>query len=332
MALQVSDRPKRLLAAIGPEPAEGSALVLFIGNKRKADAIRRLGLNYRSSSGQRGHGDVHLFVVPNGQLPRPTIIADSDIPNHNRVQSWRATSRCHEATDYPLASEDTSRQGPRNAADIVYQRLLFPFADVVCIFTDDIGGMTVAARRLAAWLNCGRPSNGPVLPWLLVVVEEKVKRGGIVDELERRVTAHTGIELSTRFEGIRAVHLSARPNLRHRQRYKYRHWASFDRELCGLVECSGRMRAESSHLYSTKHLTAYLRHATALIPVRSEPFDFISASRATNRISSNLEFHLSDFLNRVETIETFKGFGIPVIASSVILDHYSPRMHRKRNH
>jgi hypothetical protein len=42
------------------------------------------------------------------------------------------------------------------AADDILPRLLSPFADVFCLFSDDLGGFRQIAQRLALWLNQSR--------------------------------------------------------------------------------------------------------------------------------------------------------------------------------
>ncbi|KHO10731.1 MYND finger family protein [Metarhizium robertsii ARSEF 23] len=327
VSLQVSDRPTRLLAALGSEGSMSSALVLFIGNMQKAEAVRKLGINYRSERGRRGHADVHLFIAPKGKFSMPTIVAEGDLPIHNRMQSRSPPSRCHEATDYSLSCSDGGGKWTSKHADMVYHRLVLPFADVVCLFLDDLGGVNLAARKLAAWLNYGRASSSSVLPWLFLVAEEGRSGDHMIADFERGVRAETSINLLTRFQGVRAVSLSARSSPRHKQCYIYRQWHKFQDELSDLIDCATETRIKARYLYSMKHLVAFLHHAATLISSSPGPFNFISASRARHSIGADLELHLSDFLNRISSFEDFKTFALPVIASSFILDHYSPRMH-----
>ena len=93
VSLQVSDRPKRLLATLGSKDSEPCGFIVLIGNQHKAEAIRKLGINYRSERGQRGHADVHLFVAPKGKFRASNIVAESDIPRHNHHEF----SRCFAA-------------------------------------------------------------------------------------------------------------------------------------------------------------------------------------------------------------------------------------------
>ncbi|KID94906.1 patatin-like phospholipase, partial [Metarhizium majus ARSEF 297] len=206
ISLQVSDRPKRLLAAVASKRSKSSSLVLLIGNHQKAEAIRKLGIAYRSESGQRGHADIHLFIAPKDRFSSPTIVADGDLPIHNRAQSRSPPSRCHEMTHSSLSSSDGGRQKTSQHAEMVYHRLLLPFADVVCLFLDDLGGVNLAARKLAAWLNYGRASSGSVLPWLLLVAEDGRGENNIIAEFERGVRDETSISLLTRFQGVQASH------------------------------------------------------------------------------------------------------------------------------
>jgi hypothetical protein len=212
---------------------------------------------------------------------------------------------------------------------MVHHQFVLPFADVVCLFLDDFGGVNIAAHRLAAWINHGRPSTSSVLPWLLLVTDKGITTETTITAFEKGVREKTSINLLTRFRGVRVVGLSARSSPRHRKCYRYRQWNTFHRELSDMLDCTNEARAKDRYLYSATHLVAFLRHATTLIAAQRCPFNFILASRFRRQISPDLGSHLSDFLDRISSLDEFKSFAVPVIASSFLLDNYSPRMHRK---
>ncbi|KAM4062582.1 patatin-like phospholipase domain-containing protein [Hirsutella rhossiliensis] len=56
----------------------------------------------------------------------------------------------------------------------VHYRILFPFSDVVCLFTDDLGGIADAVQQISRWIDKGQPSTPYILPHILLVTEKEL--------------------------------------------------------------------------------------------------------------------------------------------------------------
>lgn len=324
--MHASDRPWRALRQVDPyTPDDTLELIFLLGNRRKAAALGELGVEQRSN-GRRNHGEIHISNVPfEKQLSKPIIIADGDVPPNNKLTSSCAHARCHDIVPYSPALASTCGGKAVEIADQVINRLVLPFSGIVCLFLEDLGGIRKAARRLAAWLEIGRPSLSPILPWLLLVVDGAKIPGECLIQFEKAIKSATNIDILTRFQGLRVVSLCVLdgPSRRQQQPRCEQFWKELDK----ITRDVHRDRSRLKHLYSLRHLIAFMDHATKLICEEPRPFDFISAARAKNNVSPYLKQCLSEFLDHITSFEKFKSFAIPVIASSFILDHYTPCMH-----
>lgn len=333
-AVQVTDRPQRLLGRLTAGlPRDSLELVLMLGNWRKVGALRALTVERRVYS--RRDGEVHLLVGSLGDHgSRPLLIAETDVSFRNKVSRGSASSRCHEIVRRGLAPA-AHLASDEGAMDWMINRLMLPFAGVVCVFISDLGGIRSTARHLASWLDDGLPSDNPVLPWLLLVDDgsdtrskdqilddfRQCLRGGQLDE---PVTAGADAELLKRFAGVRVASLGTAADRRAQPQ-----WEAFRTELADLVGCVRENRAREGHLYSAEHLCALMNLTTGLISsvAAPAPLDFVSMTRSQRPVSRHLESGLSDFLGRIASFELLLSFAVPVIASSIIFDHYMARMH-----
>ncbi|KAK1991677.1 FabD/lysophospholipase-like protein [Colletotrichum falcatum] len=333
--LEVSDRAQRLLDSLPRPESQFPSVIALLGNVTKRLAMQQLGVEITTPNTSRGHGEVHLSFSPATETgERPLLIADSDIPSHNRRARPRKPPLCHEITSRPLpqSQEDAASPKVEYVADRIYSRMLLPFADVVCFFADDVGGLHNVARRLVAWLDLGRSSNSTVCPWLVIVVddgEETVVRQTFLDML--RAKTSTGV--SEIFQGIRVVslrHIS--PKTLRRGPPSVR-WDVLCNELSYMAETKRIERRLASSLFSANHLAAFLRYAVdKQADVVASPLDFLAVSRIDNPVAPDLETHLAGFLRGFRSLELLRTFAVPVIASSFLLDHYPPGMHRKSTH
>ncbi|KAK1506523.1 uncharacterized protein CCOS01_16575 [Colletotrichum costaricense] len=305
-------------------------MIILIGNGTKRLAMQHLGVEITRPNTIRGHGEVHLSISPATQTgERPLLIADSDVPPHNRLGRPRKSPLCHEITARPIPqpSDDAAASKVEHAADRIYSRLLVPFADVVCVFANDLGGLHSVARRVTAWLDLGRSSNVTVCPWLVIVVddgEETVVRQAFTDMLREK----TSIGISEVFQGVRIVSLNQMSPKTMRRSLPPVRWDILCNELSYMAETKRIERRLASSLWSATHLAAFLRHAAdKQTDGTAWPLSFLAVSRTDNPVAPDLEAHLADFLKSFHSLERLREFAIPVIASSFLLDQYPPGMH-----
>ena len=87
---------------------------------------------------------------------------------------------------------------------------------------------------------------------------------------------------------------------------------------------------EARTLFATRHLVAFFRYASEYFAKTiREPFNFIKASRFRNPVPLDLDKHLSNFLKYIKSPKELIDFAVPMIALSLLLDHYPPSMHGK---
>jgi hypothetical protein len=212
-------------------------------------------------------------------------------------------------------------------------RLLFPFADVLCFFSDDLGGFRQTAQRLALWLEQSRSSTAAEAPLPGVVIvtsklppsaaaEAQAKRA-FLWMLEEEMGVELGADLPKQLSAIDVVAIRLRGAT----------WtdAGCRRVKGRLMKQSDqvrRRRAASRALYSATHMVAFLKGAGAhLARSLDAPFDFIHASRLHNPVAPDLAEHLSNFLGRIDSSDQLTEFAAPMIASTLLLDNYPPGAH-----
>ncbi|KAF4486799.1 Calcium-independent phospholipase A2-gamma [Colletotrichum fructicola Nara gc5] len=328
--VECSDRAQRLLDSLPcPDGQYPSALVL-IGNATKRVAMQRLGVTITRPNTTRGHGEIHLSLAPVGASgARPTLVADADVPPHRRLGRPKQSTLCHELVARPLAISHRQDRPPTavEVGDHVYNRMLLPFADAVCFFADDVGGVEAVARRLGSWLDLGAPSTSSVRPWLVVVTnggDENRTRSQLLQAVRKRTHAH----VSERFHGVRIISLAdATPTSTRRQLHSLR-WDILSNELSYMAETKRVERVLGSCLFSATHLAGLLRHAAEHIgDAGAPPLDFLAVSRLDSPVAPDLPAHLARFLTHCDSVDDLKRFAVPVIASSFVLDQYPPGMH-----
>ncbi|KAK2037082.1 hypothetical protein LZ31DRAFT_547133 [Colletotrichum somersetense] len=318
--LESSDRAQRLLDSLPRPDSQYPSTLVLIGNATKRVVMQRLGVDMTGPNMTRGHGEIHLSLAPVGASgARPTLIADTDIPPP------RPLLIPHGEVTPPTAVE---------SGDHVYHRMLLPFADAVCFFADDVGGVEVVAQRLASWLDLGAPSTSSVRPWLVVVTnggEENSTRNRLLQAVRRRTSVH----VSERFHGVRIISLAdTAPKSLRRHLHSLR-WDILSNELSYMTETKRVERVLASCLFSAIHLACLLRHAAEHVGHVGHvgdagalpPLDFLAVSRLDNPVAADLQAHLARFLTHCDAVDDLKRFAVPVIASSFILDHYPPGMH-----
>lgn len=316
--LEASDRPRQLLKDFR-NVDDSTGVVVLLGNQTKTIA------NFKPRNShidrRKSNGEYHLYVsyLRNG---KPIIIGDGDIPSHNRLPRLCNVQSCHETVDRVLIEEESSVKTVE-ASDIVYHRLISPFADVVCIFVEDVGGIDSTIQRLKAWTCNGQPSTLFVRPALILVVTRGKKA-----EMENALNATS---LGDHFQRIRVVTVCLRTRkLRSRNvKTKPKQCIPLRKEILRSLDIVQQDRLMTGILFSARHTVEFLFTASQNAIWSSwEPFDFIKRSRSDNPVSAEFSSHLAEFFRHFDD-KTLKQFALPHVASSIILDQYPPGMHCK---
>jgi hypothetical protein len=175
----------------------------------------------------------------------------------------------------------------------------------------------------------GEPSMAQVRSWLMIVVDDGVEKR-LLSTFSDLMRAQTSVDVTRYFGGIRLVSL-AKTRKRRRRAYGS-HWSKLKGELLRLCELVRKTRVETSCLFAARHLAGFLQEATACITATvQQPFDFIRTSRLDNPVAADLSVHLARFFSHIESLDRLKDFAVPMVASTLMLDHYPPGMHRRSN-
>lgn len=321
--LDISDRPSRVLDDVR-NPEEPAGLAMLIGNQTKLRLLSTMHPGLPVPKSARHHGEVHLHVS-NARATNPIVLADRDIPAHGRLPTSSTTHRCHETTGHRLSDDASYTPKAAQAADLVTQQVVFPFADVVCLFVSDLGGADLAVQHLAAWAASARGSTSPVRPGLLLVVPRGEKKEMQV-AVDRMTQPGDPASLRAHFQYINIAALSptTKPAWERKQLMALR------RRLYQAVELAQRERCRAGLLFSMRHTVSLLQLAAegACAQPRS-PLDLIEMSRRSRPVAPDLARHLTDFLKDSYGSAAIERSAVPAVASSLILDHNPPGMHRK---
>lgn len=322
-----SDRLQVLTNQIISPYTQQPSLIVFLGNTTKSRALRELfGVRDYKARRKQGSSEIHLYLDASSIFhSRPIYLADGDFTKSSSIKI-PATNKCHETTRRALLESSLSLN---ERGDEIYSRLLFPFTDVFCIFSDDLSGFRQVARYLSTWLEQGQASTLPksTYPRVIVITEnipltaEREARKGFLQLLEEETTK----DISEKFSAIDIVALFPRSQMSAEARYR-----RLKESILNGSDQVRRNREDTQTLFSAIHFSAFFKYACDhFCKSSTELFDFIKASRIQTPVSTNLREHLSNFLKHIKATKELTEFAVLAIASSFLLDNYLPDTHGK---
>lgn len=236
---------------------------------------------------------------------------------------YHGIAQCHQTTCQPCCWTST-----QSLYDILHARLFFLFADVICIFADDLGDVNDAINRLKIWATISSASGLSRITRPRVII---VASGHSVSptydvlemgEIEINLESGDSTELQNAFSAIVLLQLAGdclSPLSRHRRLKE-----SIMRQTDEMQAIRKQMGLSLSAVHLNNLFSKAIRH-TAQTIIR--PFCLIKASREGNEISSQYNGHLARFfqlgLSQNLTLQPL----MSIIASSILMDFYSPNMH-----
>ncbi|PSN59220.1 phospholipase [Corynespora cassiicola Philippines] len=328
-ALQRSDRLDTLVRGLPYPDTQRPSLFVLIGNTEKSIAAQALfGIKKsRAPAIRRKPAEVHLHLDPSTPFTdRPVLLADYDARQHSQRWIEAKSDKCHETARLALRR----RHAGEGAGHDVYAALLSPFADVFCLFADDLGGFAQIAHHLALWLDKSHPPTLPktALPGVVVVTGKLPPRADAEEEAKRAFLAMlreaTANDPYQRLSAIDVVALSPARAMSAEARHR-----RLKERIMRRSDQARRSREGGRMLFSATHFAAFLRCASAHVADAppDTPFDFVRASRADNPVAADAAAHLSTFLAHVASSEQLVKFAAPMLASSLLLDSYPPDAH-----
>ncbi|EGY20873.1 phospholipase [Verticillium dahliae VdLs.17] len=158
--LVISNRPRQVTAQTSRPDAQQPSLLVLVGHRAKTAALQELfGVKRAQQAGSPPEpAAIHLHLASQSSFyDRPLLIAEGGFPDEYSETFPKA---------YPqdvrrrTLMRPTQPDAKDHAADELFSRLLRPFSDVFCFFSDDLGGLEGVARHLMTWLDRGDSSQG----------------------------------------------------------------------------------------------------------------------------------------------------------------------------
>ena len=312
----------------GSSTVQRPSFQFFIGGDAKNLAIRQIFPQNNIGRGYRDRNSIaslHLDTSTSNSNT-PVLFGESNplvTSGLSGFQQYHGIAQCHQTTCQPCCWTST-----QSLYDILHTRLLFPFADVICIFADNLGNVNDAINRLKIWATIGSNSGLSRITRPRVII---VASGNSVSltydvlemgEIETNLGSSDLTELQNAFSAIFLLQLAEdclSPLSRHRRLKEF-----IMRQTDEMQAIRRQMGLSLSAVHLKNLFSKAIRHTA---PTITQPFCFIKASREGNEISSQYSGHLARFfqlgLSQNLTLEPL----MSIIASSILMDFYSPDMH-----
>jgi hypothetical protein len=318
VCLEISDRPKRLLDNLPDGDSQAPTTIVLVGNRSKQQLLQSMGV---ITSGKRSHGEFHMSHVPSkSPAKRPMVLIDGDILSTNRLAKSKEQQVCHEIQAYNLPN--STIENVKDQVHHVYSRCLLPMANILCMFSSDLGGLQQTAHYLSMWMNEPRSQGSVTRPWLIIVIpggNERENTKLSIEMLRRK----TDLRPDVYFDRIRLLSLVG-----HGAGLASNHWTRISQHLQRASKASVRKRLEARHLFSNRHLADFfVQAALSITELYHKPLNPLQISRLHHPIAPDLERHLVSFVRLLHPIIDSQHMPALIIASSFMLDHFAPDMH-----
>lgn len=293
------------------EPVESyPSIAMFVGGKSKNEALER---TFPCNNKSRRNGNCLASLREDCKpvsAPYPLLFADVDLPLRYAEKEAPTALSCHEATQYKVAWAD-GRSG-EDIANTVFARLLLPFVDAVFLFVDDLCAPVAKniSDRIRKW-TAVRPVTKMTKPRLVLVVADEDLVKELLEEL---------YEFSSIAEAFASIEISIQKS----------NLFDFRKRVEITIEAQRMSRRVHGTLFSHSHLSALFERAIEHVANgKDEDMDIIKLSRQHNMVDSRLVGHLSTFHHLCREFDIPASEMIQHIASALVMDHLSPKMHCK---
>ena len=287
-----------------PDPGnQYPKLLVFLGDRMKDIALQKLfpDNNIRRS---RPTASIGLRIDNSSVgLKEPRLFVDGGVGQWNPIPCQvRAGAR-----DYPIAWRATSVEA---TIQMIYTRLVFLFADVICIFADDFLSIQSVARFLTDCASLRSASSLPVCPSIIVISSDSR-----VNEFYQEFHKGDQKQVIESFPVVKLIHVdrsmesafrdrlrsSIRTQMEHVQQARYDHGAYFSGlHLHGLFDLA------------VKHLSSN----------KTSPFNFVKATREGNPVPRGLSDNISHYFKVGIRGGCCLNTLVSSTASALLMDHY----------
>ena len=330
ISLHDPDRLGRILTKLTNPITQQPSLIFFIGRKTKDIALHEVfPFNKIRKARNNVVADLHLDNSTYGSN-HPILFADSDPKAiEASFREPKQTANCHEdATQVAQWALPPDHQ----LFSLLYARLFLPFADVICLFADDLGGVEGVSKLLKEWATIGisLTSEKQCRPRILVITTGSTVSPTYstleLEDLRFTLLERSQSDLLACYSGISLLQLAGK-HLSPRARYRRLKEVVF--RLCDEVR---QAKLSKRLLFSASHLRALFNQLTAhTATTLRRPFKPIVESRQGNAVDDTLTDHLNTFLRQCLYFKLPYDAIASFIASCILMDAYPPSMHSKLN-
>ena len=302
-----------------------SSSLLFVERQAKNLALRELFSD--NNFKKRFCDDVAILRIDNASVYFDySIFFAKSSPSQTIFLAAENSCVC-EIESFPIQwVENTTVQHLYN---VLHARLFCLFADVICVFVDDFADFDHVVQLLKSWVavNSAFVHFNTIRSRVVIVRREDAASLSPIYDLLKIEDLQQSLHnesLKEFFSSIKVLHLTAEQLslLTRFRRLKELLWREIDEMR--------QTRQNLGCLYSAEHITRFFRMAVTHIAASiSRSFDFILTSRRGNDVESDFVHHLFRFMRSEENHQIPRDALMTFIASSIMLDAYSLKMHDK---
>ncbi|KAF4226043.1 hypothetical protein CNMCM6805_005174 [Aspergillus fumigatiaffinis] len=295
-------------------------LSIFIGRREKDITLQVL-FPHNNIRRSRSTSSIGLRAdILTTETEAPVLFADGDLVAP--VSDARNFRNPLGTTDYSVAWGSLSAQ---MALRMVYSRLLFTFADLVCIFGDDYPDLIDVAQFLVDCVQAPPVSALPITvrPRVVVLVQGHPS-GSQTSSAEinffKKLAEADVTQMSQWFSAVNLIHLDHQAT----GSTKYERLKSWIRKYRHEIQAT---RQECWARYNALHLEAFFASAVSSLASCTEAsFDFVLATRQGLPVAPGLYHHISQYLEVGSQARCKSDTLLSTIASALLMDHYVPGM------
>jgi hypothetical protein len=305
--LKAPDSQYPLLSVfLGGSTKDSALQALFSQNNiRRARAAASIYLRYDTLSAE----STAPILFADGNLELARSSPDPTIQRTFETQiSWNAASA-------------------RDVLWIVYARLVFLFADIICIFADDFPNLSDVAQFLVDCAHARSASSLPIAvrPRVIVALAANMESpvGDVLktEQFYQQLRGTSATSMLESFSSINMIHLAGNRLSEHARYERLRAL------IIGQQDDMQAVRRDHYALYNALHLGALFQSAVKhLAKTIQQPFNLIKATREKRIVPPGLSNHLAHY----QEIGAKAGCGsqalISSIASAMLMDQYVPGM------
>jgi hypothetical protein len=307
-----------------PRPkSQYPSLALFLGKQNMHAALKEL-FPRNKFPFQRNRSFTNLRVdATTFNHEYPILVADGDLKS-SPVATFDHYP-CHPSETMPIAWKSTS---DACCPTMLHARLTTLFADTICIFADDYGGLAEVSSILKAFVTLGSASSlSPSIRPRIIVAVSGLEASSTMeiletDDLRRVLKDDLSSSLTSPFFSIKVLKLASRSVsslARHRRLREV---------LLDEIDSARDKRLQHRALFSACHMDYLWKHSlNHFCQSATEAFDFIQASRSSNPVSDSIQLHVWTFFDSAWKTGCSNVAMARFIATALIMDAYPPDMH-----